>query len=230
MAFGVYKPGQGYWVRVMSAAMAGMIVLAASAWLWAQVGAIDFPYGSYRVGIAGVPQGVSAPAPGTKVELIGDRGNAGSGVIGTAEVAAYETGGGPSGTLTIKNVKITDAKYDASVAKTVQVPGGPFTAAVSGRPGGIPIVEPVYVQAGAVGAVMLLGAVLVYWLVGVRPGTAEFLIATDGEMKKVNWSSWKDIRGSTLVVISASFLIAAGLFGVDFVFSAFFKLIGVLQQ
>jgi preprotein translocase SecE subunit len=229
MAFGLHKPGQGYWVRVMSAAMAGMIVLAASAWLWTQVGAINFPYGSYRIGLSGVAQGVAPPAPGATLELIGDRGVSGSGVIATAEVAAFE-GAGAGGTLLIDHVKVSDPKYDASMTKSIQAPGGTFAAGVLGTPGGIPIVEPVYVQAGAVGAAMLLGAVLTYWMVGVRTSTVEFLIATDGEMKKVNWSSWKDIRGSTLVVIAASVLIAAGLFSVDFVFSAFFKLIGVLQQ
>lgn len=230
MALGLYKPGQGYLVRVMSAGMSGMIILAASAWLWMQVGAIDFPYGSYRMGLTGATAGVAPPAVGTPIELIGDRGVSGLGPIGTAEAAGFEGGGGSNGTLVINHVKITDPKFDASMTKSLHTADGTFAATVSGTPGGIPIIEPVYAQAGAVAAVMLLGAILTYWLVGLRTSTVEFLIATDGEMKKVNWSSWKDIRGSTLVVISASFLIAAGLFGVDFIFSAFFKLIGVLQQ
>jgi preprotein translocase SecE subunit len=229
MSFGLYKPGQGYWVRVMTAALAGMIILAACAWLWLQVGALDLPYGSYRVALSGVGDGMKAPAAGARVELVGDMAGAGIGPIGTAEVAGYETGGGPSGTMTLKDLEFGSSKYDASMTRTVRTADGSF-AATAARPAGVPIVEPVYVQAGAVTVLMLAGVLVTYWLVGVRPATVEFLIATDGEMKKVNWSSWKDIRGSTLVVISASFLIAAGLFGVDFLFSAFFRLIGVLQR
>jgi preprotein translocase SecE subunit len=230
MALGLYKPGQGYLVRVMAAGMAGMIVLAASAWLWMQVGAIDFPYGSYRVGLGGMTAGAATPAPGTPLELMGDPATAGATPIGTAAAAAFEGGGGANGTLVITDVKIADKKYDASMTRSLRTADGAFAANVSGTAQGIPVVEPVYVQAASVGVLMLVGSVLTYWLVGLRASTVEFLIATDGEMKKVNWSSWKDIRGSTLVVIFASFLIAAGLFGVDFVFSAFFKLIGVLQQ
>ena len=75
-----------------------------------------------------------------------------------------------------------------------------------------------------------MGAILTYWLVGVSPRTVEFLIATDGEMKKVNWSSRRDVMGSTWVVILWSVLIAGGLFTVDLAFAKLFQLIGVLQQ
>ena len=40
----------------------------------------------------------------------------------------------------------------------------------------------------------------------------DFLIATDGEMKKVNWSTARDIRMSTVVVIFASLVLAGCLF------------------
>ena len=76
---------------------------------------------------------------------------------------------------------------------------------------------------------MIAGAAVTYWLVGVRERSAEFLIATDGEMKKVNWSTRKDVVASTWVVILWSVLLAGGLFLVDTLFSVFFKLIGVLQ-
>jgi preprotein translocase SecE subunit len=174
--------------------------------------------------------GAAVPAPGTTLELHGDPGAVGPGPIGSAVAAAFEAGGGANGTLVVRNVEITDKKYDPSMARSLRTADGSFAASVSGTMVGIPVVEPVYVQAASVGLLMLVGSVLIYWLVGLKASTAEFLIATDGEMKKVNWSSWKDIRGSTLVVIFASFLIAAGLFGVDSLFSAFFQLIGVLQQ
>ena len=76
---------------------------------------------------------------------------------------------------------------------------------------------------------MLVGAFIVYFLVAAKPGSVDFLISTDGEMKKVNWSTKRDIYRSTLVVIACSLIIASGLFVVDTVFAAFFKFVGVLQ-
>jgi len=64
--------------------------------------------------------------------------------------------------------------------------------------------------------------------VGVKPKTVDFLIATDGEMKKVNWSTKKVIRDSTYVVIGATFLIAGVIALADIVLFKFFQAIGVL--
>ena len=41
-----------------------------------------------------------------------------------------------------------------------------------------------------------------------KPANVDFLIATDSEMKKVNWTSRKELIGSTKVVILFMFLIA----------------------
>jgi preprotein translocase subunit SecE len=79
-----------------------------------------------------------------------------------------------------------------------------------------------YIQFGAPTVLALVMAWLMFWLVN-RPNTADFLIATEGEMKKVSWSSKKEIIGSTKVVIVTTFIIAAILFGVDVVFRVFFS-------
>lgn len=68
--------------------------------------------------------------------------------------------------------------------------------------------------------------VLMVWIVN-RPQTADFLIATEGEMKKVSWSSKKEIVGSTKVVIITTLILAAILLGVDVVFANLFKLLGL---
>ena len=73
-------------------------------------------------------------------------------------------------------------------------------------------------------------AALVYWATGVSRKTNEFFIQTEGEMKKVNWSTRQEVWGSTVVVIGACFLIASFLFGVDLLFQWFFRLIGVLVE
>jgi preprotein translocase subunit SecE len=68
------------------------------------------------------------------------------------------------------------------------------------------------------------------WRLMNKPSNVDFLIATDSEMKKVNWTSRKDLIGSTKVVIVFMVLIALFLFSVDIVFSYFFYLIGVLKH
>ncbi|MBU0718456.1 MAG: preprotein translocase subunit SecE [Planctomycetes bacterium] len=55
------------------------------------------------------------------------------------------------------------------------------------------------------------------------------MVATEGEMKKVSWSSKAEVIGSTKVVIMFTVLLAALLFVVDLVFQRFFTYIGVLK-
>jgi preprotein translocase SecE subunit len=76
-------------------------------------------------------------------------------------------------------------------------------------------------------AVIFVGlAGLTYWLLN-KPAVADFMIAAEGELKKVNWSSRKEIAVSTLVVIIVVVAMAALLGMTDFVFQLVFqKLIG----
>jgi preprotein translocase SecE subunit len=67
-----------------------------------------------------------------------------------------------------------------------------------------------------------------FWFTN-KPSTVEFLVATDSEMKKVNWTTRKELIGSTKVVIGFMFIIAIFLFVCDLVFGSFFHLIGVLK-
>ena len=70
----------------------------------------------------------------------------------------------------------------------------------------------------------------VAWRMMNKPDNVDFLIATDSEMKKVNWTSRRELIGSTKVVIVFMFLIAAFLFVIDVAFSYFFFLIKVLHS
>jgi preprotein translocase subunit SecE len=78
-------------------------------------------------------------------------------------------------------------------------------------------------------AVSAAVAVVVWWLVGVSRTCVDFLIATESEMKKVTWSSRKEVWGATKVVIGMVIFLAVGLFCVDFAFTWFFWKIGVLK-
>jgi preprotein translocase subunit SecE len=80
---------------------------------------------------------------------------------------------------------------------------------------------------------ILLGALIVLSIVGWwainRPKHAKFLIETDGEMKKVTWTSRRELVRSTQVVVIFMFLTAAMLFLYDIVFGYLFYFMKVLK-
>ena len=84
-----------------------------------------------------------------------------------------------------------------------------------------------YVAYGVPTVIVLAAAVLMFWFVN-RPASADFLIATEGEMKKVSWSSRREISGSTKVVIVTTLIMAGVLFGVDFMLAELFKWLGIM--
>ncbi len=59
-------------------------------------------------------------------------------------------------------------------------------------------------------------AALIMWLMN-KPSIADFMIAAEGEMKKVNWSSRQEVTVSTIVVISVVISLAVLLGLADFV-------------
>jgi preprotein translocase SecE subunit len=70
---------------------------------------------------------------------------------------------------------------------------------------------------------------IVAWYYMNKPRVVDFLIATESEMKKVNWTSRKELIGSTKVVIIFMFMIAFFLAFVDLFFAWLFYLIKVLD-
>jgi preprotein translocase SecE subunit len=71
-------------------------------------------------------------------------------------------------------------------------------------------------------------ALIAYHLMN-KPPNVDFLIATDSEMKKVNWTTRKELVGSTKVVIWFMFIMASLLFLYDLFFQLLFYLLGVLK-
>ena len=90
--------------------------------------------------------------------------------------------------------------------------------------------NPLYVAAG--GAIIVGGIItlVVYYLVFVKPRSVDFLIATEGEMKKVNWSTRREVVNSTGVVIFTMLVIAIFCFLCDRGFAWTFLQIGVLDN
>ena len=86
-----------------------------------------------------------------------------------------------------------------------------------------------YLQHG-VPVLMIVGlGLLLYWLVGANRKCCDFMIATEGEMKKVSWSTKRELIVSTKVVIVATLSMGFMLFVVDLIFMLFFSSIGVLR-
>jgi preprotein translocase SecE subunit len=80
---------------------------------------------------------------------------------------------------------------------------------------------------GASVAFLIGFSFFVFWIIN-KPSNADFLIATDSEMKKVNWTTKGELYGSTRVVCLFLFFIAVFLLLVDTVFASFFRFIKVL--
>ncbi len=222
MSVAMYKPGQGYWTRTMTAVFAGVLVLAAAAWLYGQALLIPLPD---RAWITSYGSAMDL-APGQTVELLGEAAIGQRPVVGTATVETVAAGSG-GGTLTVVDPQLNEGiqrtQIEALRAQSGQV------ATISGGVRGLPVVDRIYVQGGMVVLVVLLGAAAIVYFVAMKKASVDFLIATDGEMKKVNWSTRKDVLNSTWVVIGASVLLGLYLFGFDTVFAVFFREIGVID-
>jgi len=78
-------------------------------------------------------------------------------------------------------------------------------------------------------AFLAVYSLFTFWVMN-KPQNVDFLIATDSEMKKVNWTTRHELVGSTKVVIVFMFIIAIVLFVIDIVFGFFFHWIGVLKS
>jgi len=64
--------------------------------------------------------------------------------------------------------------------------------------------------------------VLIFWLVN-KPSVADFMIAAEGEVKKVSWSSKQEIAVSTFIVIIVVILLSLLLGVTDLVFRLLFR-------
>jgi preprotein translocase SecE subunit len=86
-----------------------------------------------------------------------------------------------------------------------------------------------YLKVGA--AILWIGffGTLLFWLVGKKPNTVDFLVSVEGEMKKVNWSTWPEVIGSTKVVVLFVVLMSLMLVIMDTLFMGIFSGLGVLQ-
>ncbi len=85
------------------------------------------------------------------------------------------------------------------------------------------------VQLGVPSIFLALSGLLLFWIVGSHRKTNDFFIATEGEMKKVSWSTKVEVIGSTKVVLAFTLMMAFFLFVVDGAFIVIFSSVDVLQ-
>lgn len=90
-----------------------------------------------------------------------------------------------------------------------------------------PVPYALYIHYGVPALVFAISCWLIFRLVNGQR-FADFLIATESEMKKVSWSSKAELIGSTIVVIVTVFILAVLIYIADFIWTFGFVKIGVL--
>ncbi len=85
-----------------------------------------------------------------------------------------------------------------------------------------------FVLAGVAVLIIAIFGAITWWILN-KPNIVDFMIATESEMRKVNWPTAKEVRGSTWVVIIGTFLVTAFLFVIDFTFAALFTWLKVID-
>ena len=78
----------------------------------------------------------------------------------------------------------------------------------------------------AVGVILVAGGLM--WYLLNKPSIVDFMIATEAEMRKVNWPTRREVIASTLVVIIGTIIMMIFLYVVNLASAFFFQKIGVL--
>lgn len=89
--------------------------------------------------------------------------------------------------------------------------------------------EPTYTRVGVALIIVAVFGWLGWMIIGTRRRTVEFLVATEGEMRKVNWSSRREIDLSTRAVIGLTIFTALFCWCFDIVFAQLFRWMTVLR-
>lgn len=245
MAMSIHKPGQGYWVRAMTAGLIGLATVALAVWLYGQSQLVAelLPKQVWNSALAPGQTAAQAEAlipKGSAVVLRGSPDKNGQPtVIGSGMFSGITVGttGLPSARL--ENVRLErnakGTRHDGSEIKGIVqasalVPGAVEAGGVLAidKSVGEPPIAGNLLGGIVVAVVLVVGALLGFWIVGTKVSTVEWLIACDYEMKRVNWSTRKTIIGSTWVVIGACVLLALMLFITDYGLQTIFRAMRLL--
>lgn len=72
---------------------------------------------------------------------------------------------------------------------------------------------------------VFLGGMLLVHLFLNRPGSADLMIDTEQEMRKVSWPSWPEVKSASLVVVVVTFVFGLSLFAFDKALQGLFSFI-----
>lgn len=228
MAFAIYKPGQGYWTRMLTAIGTGIVVMATVGWLWAELDSGPFAVEKpYTMTLAPVPGEVKEADPMSRWGLRLEAAEVGDGALRIEDLAS----GSPAIEQGFSRDDVVVAVGGQPVADRLAL-----ATAISALGTEEHLVVEVtrsesivlYVQAGVAVAVIVIAGVLL-WLIMNRPRAVDFMIATEAEMRKVNWPSKNEIRGSTLVVVCGTIILAVFLWTINLVFGWLFIRINILE-
>jgi preprotein translocase SecE subunit len=207
---------------MLTTVMAGTLILMGAAWSWSRLAVVSIPITGYSLSVTQVNGNL---APAETVDLLKGREK-----IGTAVVESYAPlAGDGSGVAKVKDLTLDKGRIASDIdhVRHGDAASPTFTGVVAGRDPKF-LFPKVYLQAGVASLIVLLGGFFLHRSVASRPSTVDFLVATDSEMKKVNWSTRQVIQDSTIVVIGATFLIAGFIFVADIGLRMLMEFIGVL--
>lgn len=242
MALSIYKPGQGFWTRILTAAGVAALVVTGVFWVWSELSVIGTG-----------PAVASKPRSELAQRLVS------WGVANKNPIAAlsairdvqYTTA--PDGSTTFTLLDNQNASYtisapqlqtawdfrlpsESAVARRSDntLPRPPYKLTLDGTtiladlPSTFAYTNRLYIQLAVSVFLLAFFALLTWWLLN-KPRIVDFMIATEAEMKKVNWPTRRETFGSTIVVVSGTFMMAVGLWVVDLIFSELFININILH-
>jgi preprotein translocase subunit SecE len=95
--------------------------------------------------------------------------------------------------------------------------------------GQLALVDNLWIQALVPVALCSVGGFGLYWLLNM-PKVADFMIASEGEVKKVSWSSRAELMASTTVVLVVVIVLSVLIMFTDYIFATLFTQIFKLYQ
>ncbi len=231
-----HKPGQGRVARLLTAAGIAVIMLGATLWIESEVE-------SFYSGMRNVPTVFGETATAYKQRALNPETNrtAPNRTLKLSPEAAQSVSEHFGPNLGRAGIRIISSDGERTVTNSVVAideAAGELTLETSLRddfPAGSQVESVlgtnymIWIKAG-----ILIGAVVVIWLFIVwvlnRPKIVDFLIATEAEMRKVNWPSRREVIGSTWVVVIGTFMLAIMLWVTDLMFAQLFMLIDILER
>lgn len=242
MALSIYKPGQGFWTRILTAAGVAALVVTGVFWIWAELAVIGTGPATASKPRSELAQrlvswGVANQHPIAALSAIRDVQTK----IAPNESATFILLDNQNANYTISAQQLQTAwdfrlPSESAITRRIEntLPRPPHKLTLDGTtvladlPPTFAYTNRLYIQLIVSVCILAFFTVLTWWLLN-KPRIVDFMIATEAEMKKVNWPTRRETVGSTIVVVSGTFMMAVGLWVVDLIFSELFININILH-